>query len=717
MFAFILAILCILIVTMLWSVLESDRIAIDRQVRYVDLMVGEQVDKLILDQENVTIWDEAVRNTSIAYNPDWVSDNLGPWMQDYFGHDRSYLLDAADRLVYAMADGADVDPEATDLPAVFAPLIDEVRGRGWASLQTGAATSADDENPRKARLTSLENRPAVVSAMVIVPDSARVEQELADAYVLVSVRFLDARFLRDLERRYFLEGVRFLGEAADAPPGEAQTPLLGSDGQKLGVIRWRAIRPGTDLMVTLAPYAGGMIALLGAVMMILIRRTDRAMEDLRTGEAKAHHRAFHDDLTGLPNRTLFNADLQTAAEGLADGGPPFAVAYIDLDRFKDINDSLGHPAGDELLVQVARRLVRVAGRDNLVARLSGDEFAILHRGAAQPEDASALARRILAAHEQEFDLFGTSVFAGCSIGIAMAPLHGRNRMELCRKADIALYAAKAAGRNRARVFTATMDEERRHKRSIERGLREALHTGDGLDVHFQPFVDRSGVRVIGVEALVRWRTADGTQVPPSDFVPVAEECGLIADLGWWVFERALGTCVRWPDLVLAVNCSAVQLRQDGFADRIVRLMERTGFDPARLEIEITETALLDAPEMQVRELDGLRAAGVRISLDDFGTGYSSLSHLHQFKIDRIKIDKSFVRKIGDGTDSDAIVRAVAGLGKSLRLAVTAEGVETATQFRVLVDAGCTEFQGYLFSRPVPAEDIDAMLNARAFAPA
>ncbi len=712
--AFVTAIVGVLIIAVLWAVHETDRSAREREESFVTLMIHHEVEKIVLDQENVAIWDEAVESTSGRFDRRWISDNFGPWMFKYFRHDRTFLFDADDRLAYVMADGEDgALALSSSQQAVLMPMVEVLRGRRTETWAKAPTTTLQESyaNPRTVRIARFEGRPAIVAAMTIVPDSERAYQVPGSEYVIANVRFLDRDFLAAIEERYLLHDLRFIKGEGSRRGGLGIVSIATDDGEPLGTVIWPASTPGSDLVVKIAPFVLATVLIVGAILFLLVRRTDRAESDRRTSAAEAHHLAFHDPLTGLPNRQTFTDVLERTLDAATPSGEAVAVLYIDLDRFKEVNDSLGHPAGDELLVEVARRLREVTGPRDLVARLSGDEFAVIRRNARET-DVAAFAQRVLASQSQVFDLLGTKVFVGCSIGIAIAPDHGDSRLEICRKADIALYVAKSRGRNRFCLFTEAMDADRRRRERIERGLREALHLEEGFHVYFQPFLDRSGQTIVGVEALLRWHHPDGEVVPASEFVPIAEECGLIVDLGERMMEKAFTAAARWPKLRCAVNCSPIQLKQEGFAASVRAVLEKTGFDPRRLELEITETVLNDLSDACRAELESLRQIGVSVALDDFGTGYSSLSHLLSFRIDRIKIDRSFVAEIGRSADSETIVRTIAGLGRSLRLGVTAEGVETHEQFRHLVDIGCDEFQGWLFSRAVPAEEIDALLNRR-----
>lgn len=425
---------------------------------------------------------------------------------------------------------------------------------------------------------------------------------------------------------------------------------------------------------------------------------------------RVHFLAFHDPLTGLVNRASFRALLEDHLGALARGDRRFALFLLDLDRFKDVNDALGHAAGDELLRLAAARL-RAALRDSdVLARLGGDEFAILVPDLVDPDQMLALARRLVACLHEPFDLGGQRVCTGTSIGIAVAPDHGSSPDDLLRHADIALYRAKAMGRGHPRLFEPSMAEQHAERQRLEADLRTALERGE-LEVHYQPKFDPHTGALTSCEALLRWRHRERGLVPPSRFIPLAEETGLIHAIGSWVLERACSQAATWGGLPIAVNLSPVQFRDEGLAERIRRVLETTGLPPDRLELEITETALVEEPERAVATLAKLKALGVRIAMDDFGTGHSSLGHLQRLPFDKLKIDRSFVDRLENGPRDRAIVAAIVDLARALGMTTCAEGVETDGQLDALRQTGCQEVQGFLLARPLPAEEFAARFLA------
>jgi diguanylate cyclase (GGDEF)-like protein/PAS domain S-box-containing protein len=428
----------------------------------------------------------------------------------------------------------------------------------------------------------------------------------------------------------------------------------------------------------------------------------------RKAEQRINHMAHHDALTDLPNRVHFREEMTEALRRVADG-EKVAVLYIDLDHFKDVNDTLGHPIGDVLLRQVSERLRDCVRPSDAVARLGGDEFAVVQTAANQPVSATAMANRIIKELAVPFDLDGHQAIIGASIGISIAPDDGADADALLKKADMALYRAKEDGRGIYCFFEPEMDARMQRRRALELDLRKALVL-EQFEVHYQPLLNLESNEISGFEALVRWRHPERGLVQPNDFIPLAEETGLIVPIGNWVLNQACGDATMWPDHVkIAVNLSPLQFNKTLVLD-VISALSKSGLAPKRLELEITETVLLQDTDSTIAVLNQLHDVGVRIAMDDFGTGYSSLSYLRKFAFDKIKIDRSFINDMDGKEDSMAIVRAVTGLGATLGMSTTAEGVETVEQLRQLRLEGCTEAQGFLISKPRAASELADLLG-------
>jgi diguanylate cyclase (GGDEF)-like protein len=441
-----------------------------------------------------------------------------------------------------------------------------------------------------------------------------------------------------------------------------------------------------------------------AILVAVLDVTER-----KQAEARIEHMAHHDALTGLPNRVLFHQRLGEALSRIGRGGGHLAVLCLDLDQFKSVNDTLGHPVGDALLKTVAQRLDHCVRDTDMVARLGGDEFAIILPMIDGPHDAEQTASRVIDVLGQPYEIQGHEVVVGASVGIAIAPGDGDAADVLLRNADMALYRAKGDGRGRFNFFEPEMDRRIQLRRTLELDLRKAFHNGE-FELYYQPLINLDSGVVSGFEALLRWRHPERGMVSPAEFIPLAEEIGLITPLGEWVLRKACAEAMTWPaDVKVAVNLSPVQFKSRNLVQAVVTALAYSRLPATRLELEITESVLLGETDANLAMLHQLRNLGVHISMDDFGTGYSSLSYLRSFPFDKIKIDKSFVRELAERPDCMAIIRAVVGLGTSLGIATTAEGVETQEQLDRLRAEGCTEVQGFLFSPPRQASDVAKLL--------
>jgi diguanylate cyclase (GGDEF)-like protein len=476
-------------------------------------------------------------------------------------------------------------------------------------------------------------------------------------------------------------------------------------------LRWRAnvavskeptdsiveLRNGKTFKIRHRPMAdGGWVA------------THEDITEQRQSEVKIEYMAHHDALTDLPNRVLLNERLEQALSQSVHRQEMLAVHHLDLDQFKAVNDTFGHPAGDKLLKMVADRLRGLTRETDTIARMGGDEFVVVHAPIADPAETTALAQRIIALISQPFDLDGHQVTIGASIGIAVGPSDGLRPDLLLRNADLALYRAKDDGRGTFRFFEPAMDLQMQTRRIMERDLRKALPAGE-FELHYQPVVNLASGDISGFEALIRWNHPSKGMISPAAFIPLAEETGFIVPIGEWVIREACATAAKWPgDLSVAVNISAAQFRSCGLMQVIVGALATSGLRPSRLEIEITETVLLQNRETTLAVLRQLRELGIRIAMDDFGTGYSSLTYLQCFPFDKIKIDRSFVKDITENAGSLNIVRAVAALARGMGMTATAEGVETREQLDMITSEGCNEMQGFLFSRPLPAHEIERL---------
>jgi diguanylate cyclase (GGDEF)-like protein/PAS domain S-box-containing protein len=489
---------------------------------------------------------------------------------------------------------------------------------------------------------------------------------------------------------------------------DSQPPWAGDrSSDELAARTWKHVR-ADGALIDLAIYSRQLVyGDRPAVLLALMDITER-----KRAEARLAFMAQHDGLTGLPNRNLLRQKMDEMLQHTRRGSDKMAVLMLGLDNFKAVNDTLGHGVGDKLLRGVAKRLRSTLRDEDTLARLNSDEFAIVQSGLTRPEDAVLLARRLLEAVGEPYLLDGHSVVIGASIGIAMAPGDGDESEKLLKHADMALSRAKNDSRGTFSFFESGMDARAQSRRKIELDLRDAIQ-GDVLRPYYQPLIDLSNGRITGLEALVRWPHPERGMISPAEFIPVAEETGLISGLGSLMLRSACADAALWPDDVrVAINLSPLQFRVGNLLSVVMDALKQSGLPARRLELEITETLLLEKSSQVQATLHALRALGVRISMDDFGTGYSSLSYLRSFPFDKIKIDQSFVRGLGTNNDAQAIVRAIISLGVGLGVTITAEGVETEAELACLRSEGCHEGQGFLFSHARPNAEIVNLLKAQ-----
>lgn len=707
----IVALMAVLVATFIWiAARKSDELSIERQQHVISTVLEQNFRGIAHDQEAATVWDDSVRElTAPVRSAKWLDENLGIWFYTYYGHDEVFIVDPQDRVVYAMREGRRQDAEiyAGSIGSVTKPLIAELRTKMRSGVKIPRASSV--LSPGAIDLGTFHGHPAIISVKPVVSDTGEIIQKPGTEYFHISIRYLDRSFVTDLARRYQLSGGRF----AFTPPEDenlSRVALRTDTGRLVGYFIWFPFRPGTAMLGKVAPALLISLLLVLGVVVWLLRRISHSALQLSVAKSQAVHLANHDPLTGLANRALFDRQLSQELLELGVTGKTLALLYIDLDHFKNVNDHLGHPTGDLLICALARVLGEVASND-LVARLGGDEFAIIHVADNAAKSGERLARNIQKTLARPIDLGHGEVLIGASIGLAVAPADGTDPVELVRKADIALYDAKHGGRRRHSFFTEPMGERIRERSEIERDLREAMRTGVGLDVVYQPFFAARRGHLLGAEALIRWTHPDRGPVLPEIFIPIAEECGLIETLNEWVLEQACFAAARWPAGTIAVNLSAVQLRNVTLAERVYAILKRTRLSPSRLELEITETSFLESSEKCRSNLGWLRDIGVRIALDDFGTGYSSFKHLRGFEIDRIKIDQSFIATVQPGQGGSPVVQAIVDLARLSGLTTTAEGVETEQQRMFLTSIGCDALQGFLLAEPMNAGDAEARFVA------
>jgi diguanylate cyclase (GGDEF)-like protein len=675
---------------------QADEASLERQKIFIADGLKDQIAAVQREQESVTVWDDSVTNVR-AGNQAWIEENLSTWMYTYYGHNRVYILDAANNAIHAMREGKVVEASAfgEDEPELR-PTI--ARLRHMLAEPPKAGVSGQSAKMVAQDLVSLQGKPAILSIMPLVPSTDRVTQATGTEYLHVSAEFINDAVIGRIAGKYLLEGARLV--PLSQPTGAAAVPLIDSRGVILGYISWDQLRPGLTLVRQTAPALAVALLLASGVLVFLLRRLRRASAALQTSQDQAQYLAFHDTLTGLPNRALFEDRLRRMLLFASQDGTRVALLYLDLDRFKHINDTLGHPAGDELVRQTAARLKHTIREVDTVARLGGDEFAIILLDVPDVGSAEDIAERLLLKLREPFRLIDDQVFVSASVGIALSSGSDTDADDLLRKADIALYEAKKNGRGRYEVFAGDMDDLLLRKRKVESELRKALDGEGGIKLAYQPVFAADGRGILGAEALIRWGHEVHGALPAAQFIAIAEERGLIGDLGKWALSEACRFAVATELPWIAVNISPMQLRDIGFAEEVAEILRETGLDPSRLQLETTENVLLEHNDTIGTAIAALRQSGVRIVLDDFGTGYSSLSYLRRQAIDKLKIDRSFVRLLDEDQSARAIAKTLIELALALKVEVTAEGVETDTQKALLVGMGCHQLQGYLLSPPL-----------------
>jgi diguanylate cyclase (GGDEF)-like protein len=709
------AIVCI-VVAVLSSAQRADEVAVQHEKNLFSRALSNYGERVLREVKSVAGSEQAIRNIRVNYDPVWAKQRVGLWLKTYFDHDYVFIFDGSNKPVFSQLGHNDLDASwfdsaLADLESVLAYM----RGRNAALHGTlrlsEPSVREDGPQSQAAVIRSLAGRPAVIAAAAVGPVGGLLAAGDNAAPIVMSVKFIDKGALAGIASQLRLTNLRKL-ENEPAPPGDLTYELDGPQGHSIARFAWTPRQPGAEIVSSVIPFIAVALAgftLLAAFVLRYMRRTAVA---IAAGESRLRHLAMHDPLCGLPNRIFFGERLEAVIEEVRAGSAAAAVFYIDLDHFKDVNDTLGHPVGDELIRNVTLRLSHALRGDDLVARLGGDEFAVISSVGDDSAKMAAVAKRIIAALCAPYAINRQNIVIGASIGIAIIDRNCGTAADIMRYADMALYRAKNEGRNRACIYDAAMDADLSNRKLLEGDLREAIENHQ-LRLLYQPIVNKSGETVVGVEALCRWTHPTRGEIPPSEFIAVAEHSGLIIELGAWVLRQACLDGKAWPGLTVSVNVSPLQFRRTDFFDVVQNTLNETEFDPARLEIELTESVLLGNVDTAEAGMLRLRALGVRLALDDFGTGYSSLLYLRRLPFDKLKIDRSFVLSIEKAADAAAIVHAVVSLGRGLGMKVTAEGVETADQQLFLRAAGVHFMQGYRFGRAVTAAEISARLQSPA----
>lgn len=703
-----------------WS---TNRAATEIERAQVENAINLSISSVLDGLKSVAWWDEAVTSFGgDAINYEFADTEFGLFLTETYGNDEVYVLDETDRPIYAYTEGARAGIDAYgQRQNELAPVIAEVRDPerqsvlkarpdefGRTQSDYRVFTQAEGAARWAGHIMTVGGRPAVVSAITIIPN---IDMSLLKGTpkLLVVVVYIKDEFISKIARSILLPDLKLTPEPVEKS-GVLSEPFVGDDGQMAGYLSWTTRRPGHILLTLILPLVACGVLGAGIISNQMFYRLRRASEQLAQREAKSRHASRHDALSGLPNRMhmLEKVDDWLRSGGLSIYGRRAIAAYVDIDQFKDINDTLGHETGDKLVRAVAERLRARLRSSDFVARFGGDEFTILCL-AENEEGGKRLAERISAAFQDPFSIDGQNMNVKASIGIAMSPDHGVTTDELMRHADIALYDAKRRGRDQVVFFTAEMARGVENRRAIEVDLRNAIERNE-LRLQYQPIVSCRSGKIVGAEALLRWRHPQRGEVPPSTFIPIAENSGLMPSLGLWTLEQVAKDAKRWPELELSVNLSPVQFRQTDLVKILKGLVATYDISPQNFVLEITEGVLLEATATTTSMLNELHEIGFQTALDDFGTGYSSLNYLSSFKFDKIKIDRSFVVDASNSDAARVIVQSVASLGRALGMEIVAEGVETEYQAQMMSLFGVTELQGYLFSRPVDVDQLSPLIE-------
>lgn len=681
------------LITVSWMANQHDRQA---AAGTETMVVGgvQAMSKRLAQLANDYGWWEEAYDAYMREDADWIDLNVGT------GITETYI---ADLLIITAPDGrVDYGWIVEDTDTVEEILTEDVLAQVMAIADT---LPVGNKAGRGGLFVDTPSDPMMLAVQHVTPVSRADDVSATDLPVIVFGQYLDEQRLHDLGASFLIDDLHF-ERTATAPEG-AQV-IVDLSGEMLGYLMWTPPSPGNALLKSVLVPIGLALGLFCIVALVTAMRARKMAMALTDSEREAVTAARTDSMTGLLNRAGFLELLQSGEIQGACDRRQLGLIYLDVNGFKAVNDSIGHSGGDDLVRALARRIERALPQKASLARIGGDEFAIALCDDGAVKRVAEVARAVSHSLDRPFSIGGFEFHVTASVGYAVADGAGASPAELIRRADLAMYQAKNAAEREPLAYHATMETGALEKKRIEAGLRRALETGE-FSVFYQPLVDASEMRVFGLEALMRWTSAEFGPVSPALFIPVAEETGLIHDIGRWVVERACIDLHNWPGLTMAINVSPVQLRDPGFAEEIKKLVERHGHAPSRFELEVTEGILVANPTIAQRKLKLLKDFGFRLALDDFGTGFSSIGYLRQFPFDVLKLDRSFVRDIGTSDRANTLIQALVSLGEALELSVIAEGIETEEQLQLLRLARCRHVQGFMFSKPVPAREVAAVV--------
>jgi diguanylate cyclase (GGDEF)-like protein len=712
----ILAILAALLISVaFYSANRMDDVAITRQRALIDNALSLKLEQSLSELRSVAWWDEMVQKSrETGLDAEWLDIEVGVFVTTSYNHDRILVLDETNAPVYGFGNDARLSAAQMEkYTHAIAPLVGQIRGGKNVSprINDNRLLIEQRENSKitdrsygrgAASLVQVAGKPMLASVMAITP-SIDMNLNSDRPRLLVSLIDITPEVLTSIGKSVLIKD---LAKASGATEKDAALAFKTDDGVALGALEWSAEKPGQKLIKSILPLILLVLLAMAWSLRELFRRLIAAAVQLTAREQEAQQLANHDALTGLPNRRYLERELFRRSGEAEAAKSRLACAIIDLDRFKDINDTLGHAAGDTLIRAVATSLQHDLRATDFIARLGGDEFAIL-RECDILGDAEDLSKTIGAVFAIPFPVNGHQLEASASVGIAVSS-QDRIVEDLMREADIALYEAKAKKKGSTTWFAPAMAKKIEQRRMLEVDLRAAI-ANRGLTMAYQPIVDATTGMITSVEALVRWNCQKHGVVPPDVFIPIAEETGMMADLGRFVIQQSIKDSTAWPGVMTAINISPAQLRSASIVSDLMDPIRSEGVSPIGITLEITESVLMANDQRTLRTLNILKENGFSLALDDFGTGYSSLAYVRDFPFDKLKIDRSFVKGQKDKGRSLDIVKAVVNFGRILGREVVAEGVETEQEMQAMQAAGVTHLQGFLFSRPLTAPHIEALI--------
>ncbi|MBB4480396.1 putative bifunctional diguanylate cyclase/phosphodiesterase [Rhizobium etli] len=695
-FAVIVAVATIMVLTAIERVAENANVLDDERSRETTIgALRTFEDQLGATLDDYAAWDDAAANVYAPDGMDWTVSNYGEMSVNSSLFDMAIVIDDARNAIIAYRDGKPMEEPLADF---FAPSL-------WKLLDTVKAAGPADR-PQAVGFIRTKRGIAASGVALVRQKSGALDVPAGQHRYLIFARHLDDERVSALGQTYVIGGLRLAPPSFEA---EYLVPIVDPMGATLGKLVWTSRAPGNIAYAQVRPMVIEALALVGLFFVVLLAIGWLAGRRLKAEENRAREEALRDRLSGLSNRDGLGLAVDRFVAEARQSKRNVLLLYLDLDGFKEVNDSYGHGTGDQLIRAVAAGLKVLIPQGAVLARIGGDEFAIAFLSDGENAAALQLSEQILDFLVDPLEIGRRVVVVGASIGIAMSPAGAIDREELVRRSDLAMYKAKEAGRARMTLYDPSMDADREQRNALELDLRIAIESGD-LTLAYQPLVNAATQALTGVEALVRWNRPGHGPVSPEIFIPIAETSGLIESLGLFVLRKACETAKQWPELNVSVNVSPGQFRNPAFTDYVRYVLKQTEIEASRITLEITEGYMIQNPQRTRQSIERLKGLGVKVALDDFGSGFSSIGYLRQFGFDRIKIDRSLVMGVNEDKRQREMLQATVALARSLDIPVTAEGIETEGQAVAMRLFGCDCLQGYLFGKPMVAERITDMLN-------